>query len=114
MNTQKAIAELDAKHAIFVDGQTRGAATTFEVYDPATGLTIAEVADGTVADARAAVDAAHRAFGGWARTSPRHRSDILRRVFDLMVADTERLVALICAENGKSQADARAEVGYAA
>ncbi|NKZ10991.1 NAD-dependent succinate-semialdehyde dehydrogenase [Mycolicibacterium septicum DSM 44393] len=114
MNTQNAIAELDAKHGILIDGQARGAASTFEVYDPASGLTIAEVADGTVADARSAVDAAHRAFGDWARTSPRQRSDILRRVFDLMVADTERLAALICAENGKSQADARAEVGYAA
>lgn len=114
MNTQNAIAELDAKHGILIDGQARGAASTFEVYDPASGLTIAEVADGTVADARSAVDAAHRAFGDWARTSPRQRSEILRRVFDLMVADTERLAALICAENGKSQADARAEVGYAA
>ena len=114
MNTQNAIAELDAKHGILIDGQARGAASTFEVYDPASGLTLAEVADGTVADARSAVDAAHRAFGDWARTSPRQRSEILRRVFDLMVADTERLAALICAENGKSQADARAEVGYAA
>lgn len=114
MNTQNAIAELDAKHGILIEGEARGAASTFEVYDPATGLTIAEVADGTVADARSAVDAAHRAFGDWARTSPRQRSDILRRVFDLMVADTDRLAALICAENGKSQADARAEVGYAA
>lgn len=114
MNTQNAIAELDAKHGILIDGQARGAASTFEVYDPASSLTIAEVADGTVADARSAVDAAHRAFGDWARTSPRQRSEILRRVFDLMVADTERLAALICAENGKSQADARAEVGYAA
>ncbi|OLP03597.1 NAD-dependent succinate-semialdehyde dehydrogenase [Mycolicibacterium porcinum] len=114
MNTQNAIAELDAKHGILIDGQARGAASTFEVYDPATGLTIAEVADGTVAEARSAVDAAHRAFGDWAGTSPRTRSDILRRVFDLMIADTERLAALICAENGKSLADARAEVGYAA
>ncbi|OBB38962.1 NAD-dependent succinate-semialdehyde dehydrogenase [Mycolicibacterium fortuitum] len=114
MNTQKVIAELDAKHGIVIDGQARGAAYTFEVHDPATGRTVAEVADGTAADARSAVDAAHRAFPGWAKTSPRQRSDILRRVFDLMIADTERLTALICAENGKSQADARAEVGYAA
>ncbi|WKG04132.1 NAD-dependent succinate-semialdehyde dehydrogenase [Mycolicibacterium sp. HK-90] len=114
MNPQNAIAALDTKHGILIDGQARGAATTFDVADPATGLTIAEVADGTVADARSAVDAAHRAFPNWARTSPRQRSDILRRVFDLMIADTDRLAALICAENGKSAADARAEVGYAA
>ncbi|MCV7065698.1 NAD-dependent succinate-semialdehyde dehydrogenase [Mycolicibacterium farcinogenes] len=114
MNPQNAIAALDAKHGILIDGQAHGAATTFDVADPATGKTIAEVADGTVADARSAVDAAHRAFPDWARTSPRRRSDILRRVFDLMIADTDRLAALICAENGKSAADARAEVAYAA
>lgn len=114
MNTQNVIAELDTKHGILIDGSAHGASRTFEVHDPATGLVIAEVADGAVADAESAVDAAHRAFGDWAASSPRHRSEILRRVYELMLADTERLVALICAENGKSQADARAEVGYAA
>ncbi|MFN3006833.1 NAD-dependent succinate-semialdehyde dehydrogenase [Mycolicibacterium wolinskyi] len=114
MNTQNAIAELDTKHGILIDGSAHGASRTFEVHDPATGLVIAEVADGTVADAESAVDAAHRAFGAWAASSPRQRSEILRRVYELMLADTDRLVALICAENGKSQADARAEVGYAA
>lgn len=114
MNTQNAIAELDTKHGILIDGSAHGASRTFEVHDPATGLVIAEVADGTVADAESAVDAAHRAFGDWAAGSPRQRSEILRRVYELMLADTDRLVALICAENGKSQADARAEVGYAA
>ncbi|KWX19997.1 succinate-semialdehyde dehydrogenase [Mycolicibacterium wolinskyi] len=114
MNTQNAIAELDTKHGILIDGSAHGASRTFEVHDPATGLVIAEVADGTVADAESAVDAAHRAFGDWAASSPRQRSEILRRVYELMLADTDRLVALICAENGKSQADARAEVGYAA
>ncbi|MHC9296942.1 NAD-dependent succinate-semialdehyde dehydrogenase [Mycobacterium sp. LTG2003] len=114
MNAQNVIAELDTKHGILVGGSTHGASRTFEVHDPASGLVIAEVADGTVADAESAVDAAHRAFGDWAASSPRHRSEILRRVYELMIADTDRLVALICAENGKSQADARAEVGYAA
>ncbi|MDH6198594.1 succinate-semialdehyde dehydrogenase/glutarate-semialdehyde dehydrogenase [Mycobacterium frederiksbergense] len=114
MTTATAIAELDAKHGILIDGAALGAAATFEVHDPATGQVIAEVADGTVAEATAAVDAAHRAFPGWAATNPRARSEILRRAYDLMIADIDRLAALICAENGKSQADARAEVGYAA
>ncbi|MGV0743753.1 NAD-dependent succinate-semialdehyde dehydrogenase [Mycolicibacterium sp. XJ870] len=114
MTIQNLIAELDAKHGILIDDSAHGAAATFEVHDPATGQVIAEVADGTVADAQSAVDAAHQAFRGWATTSPRERSEILRRAYDLMLADADRLVALICAENGKSQADARAEVGYAA
>ncbi|WP_458318868.1 NAD-dependent succinate-semialdehyde dehydrogenase [Mycolicibacterium brisbanense] len=114
MNYQKAIAELDAKHGILIDGRAHGTATTFEVYDPANGSVIADVSDGTVADAKAAVDAAHRAFRTWAAMAPRNRSEILRCAYDLMIADADRLVALICAENGKPQADARAEVMYAA
>ncbi|GAS89278.1 NAD-dependent succinate-semialdehyde dehydrogenase [Mycolicibacterium brisbanense] len=114
MNYQKAIAELDAKHGILIDGRAHGTAITFEVYDPANGSVIADVSDGTVADAKAAVDAAHRAFRTWAAMAPRNRSEILRCAYDLMIADADRLVALICAENGKPQADARAEVMYAA
>lgn len=114
MNYQKAIAELDAKHGILIDGRAHGTATTFEVYDPANGSAIADVSDGTVADATAAVDAAHRAFRSWAAMAPRNRSEILRCAYDLMIADADRLVALICAENGKPQVDARAEVMYAA
>lgn len=114
MNTQNLIAELDPKHGILVDGQAHGAATTFEVHDPATLRVIAEVADATTTDAQSAVDAAHRAFPDWAAMAPRQRSEILRRAYDLMIAGTDHLVALICAENGKPQSDARAEVVYAA
>jgi succinate-semialdehyde dehydrogenase/glutarate-semialdehyde dehydrogenase len=113
VNYQKAIAELDAKHGILIDGRAHGTATTFEVHDPANGSVIADVSDGTVADATAAVDAAHRAFRSWAAMAPRNRSEILRCAYDLMIADADRLVALICAENGKPQTDARAEVMYA-
>lgn len=60
------------------------------------------------------MQAAADAFTQWAATPPRHRAEILRSAFDLMIAGTEQLVALICAENGKPQADARAEVAYAA
>jgi succinate-semialdehyde dehydrogenase/glutarate-semialdehyde dehydrogenase len=114
VNYQKPIAELDAKHGILIGGRAHGAATTFEVHDPSNGSVIAEVSDGTAADAQAAVDAAHRAFRAWAAMGPRNRSEILRCAYDLMIADADRLVALICAENGKPQSDARAEVMYAA
>jgi succinate-semialdehyde dehydrogenase / glutarate-semialdehyde dehydrogenase len=87
---------------------------TFEVRDPATGEVVAELPDGTVQDAVAAVDAAAAAQAAWAATAPRTRSEVLRRAFELLVADTDRLAALITRENGKSEADARAEVAYAA
>ncbi|WP_183094721.1 NAD-dependent succinate-semialdehyde dehydrogenase [Nocardioides stalactiti] len=87
---------------------------TFDVLDPASHVVVGTAPDGTVVDAVAAVDAAAAAFPGWAATAPRVRAEVLRKAYDLMVADTDRLAALISAENGKSQADARAEVAYAA
>jgi succinate-semialdehyde dehydrogenase/glutarate-semialdehyde dehydrogenase len=97
-----------------IDGPILGTASTFPVFDPATGLVIADVSDGTAVDASAAVDAAAAAFPGWAATAPRERAEILRRAYELMVVDRDRLTDLICSENGKPRADARAEVDYAA
>ena len=112
--TADAISALDPKHGIHVDGRNVGAGRTFTVQDPASLEVIAEVADGTPQEATAAVDAAARAFPAWAATTPRGRAEVLRRAFELMIAESDGLAALIVAENGKSQADARAEVAYAA
>ncbi|NUO34124.1 MAG: NAD-dependent succinate-semialdehyde dehydrogenase [Dermatophilaceae bacterium] len=87
---------------------------TFDVLDPATGSVIGTVVDATPVDASRAVDAAAAAFPAWSSLPPRSRAEVLRRCYDLMVRDSERLTALITAENGKSVADARAEVVYAA
>ncbi len=87
---------------------------TFAVLDPATLEPIEDVADSTVEEGLAAVTAASAAFAGWAATPPRARAEVLSRARELMMADADRLSALIVAENGKSQADARAEVTYAA
>jgi succinate-semialdehyde dehydrogenase / glutarate-semialdehyde dehydrogenase len=86
----------------------------FDVLDPATGRVLTSVADGTVDDAMAAVDAAEFAAAAWAATAPRQRAEILRRAFDLMTEQGEQLARLITMENGKALADARGEVAYAA
>lgn len=86
----------------------------FDVMDPSTGETIATVADGTVEDALAAVDAAAEAAAGWAGTAPRERSEILRRAFEIMTREADRLARLITLENGKALGDARGEATYAA
>lgn len=88
--------------------------STFTVEDPANLETIAEVTDNDPAAATAAVTDAAAAFEAWAATAPRHRSDVLRRAFDLMLRDRDRLALLIARENGKALADAEAEVSYAA
>lgn len=87
---------------------------TFDVFNPASGQVIEKVADGTVLDATRAVDVAHAAFRSWAATPSRKRAEILRRCYDLMVRDADSLSCLIATENGKSVADAHAEVNYAA
>ncbi|HEY1571764.1 MAG TPA: NAD-dependent succinate-semialdehyde dehydrogenase [Pseudonocardiaceae bacterium] len=86
----------------------------FDVLDPATGAVLTTVADGAVADALAAVDAADAAAAGWAATPPRQRAEILRTAFDLMTARADELATLISLENGKALADARGEIAYAA
>ena len=71
---------------VWIDGAPRPAADgeTFAVDDPATGATIAEVADAGPTEATAAVDAAAAAARGWAATPPRTRAEVLRRAFELM------------------------------
>ena len=97
-----------------ISGASVATDATFDLHDPATGGTIARVADGSAAEGTAAVDAAAAALPGWAAKTPRERGEVLRKAFELMVADTERIAALMSAENGKSLADSRAEVAYAA
>jgi succinate-semialdehyde dehydrogenase/glutarate-semialdehyde dehydrogenase len=87
---------------------------TFAVEDPATLEVVAHVPNQGVDDARAAVDRAAAAFPAWSRTAPRQRSVMLYRAHELMLRDRNELTKLIARENGKSLADATAEVGYAA
>lgn len=86
----------------------------FDVLDPATGEVIASVANGTVDDAMACVDAADAAASSWAATAPRERSEILRRAFELMTERADEIAHLISLENGKALPDARGETAYAA
>jgi succinate-semialdehyde dehydrogenase/glutarate-semialdehyde dehydrogenase len=86
----------------------------FDVLDPASEEVLTSVADGTVEDAIAAVDAAAAAATAWAATSPRERSEILRSAFERMRERADELALLISAENGKALADSKGEVAYAA
>ena len=86
----------------------------FDVVDPATGAAIESLASAGPDDAIDAVDAAAAAAGEWAARSPRERSEILRRAFDLMIARTDEVARLIVREMGKPLAEARGEATYAA
>ncbi len=101
---------------LWVGGVARAASDDgrFDVLDPATGKVITSVANGTVDDAMACVEAADAAAASWAATSPRERSEILRKAFELMTARAEEIAHLISLENGKALPDARGETAYAA
>jgi succinate-semialdehyde dehydrogenase/glutarate-semialdehyde dehydrogenase len=60
------------------------------------------------------VDAASRAFKTWSKTAPRIRGEILRKAFEIMVAEADRLAEIISKENGKVLTDAKGEILYAA
>jgi succinate-semialdehyde dehydrogenase / glutarate-semialdehyde dehydrogenase len=101
---------------LFLGGSWRDAdgGGTFDVEDPATGETLAAVADAVPADGEAALAAAHEAFPAWRATAPRERSAILRRAYDLTVERAEDLATIMCLEMGKPLAQCRGEVAYAA
>jgi len=101
---------------LYIDGAWRPGAdgARFDVINPATEAVIASVASAEIADADAALDAAERAMADWAARTPRERSEVLRRAWELMTARLEHFARLITLENGKAGADARGEAAYAA
>ncbi|AXV84613.1 NAD-dependent succinate-semialdehyde dehydrogenase [Ralstonia solanacearum] len=99
-----------------IDGQWMAGTdgVRFAVTDPATGSIIAKVPDSSAADARAATDAAARAFPAWRDTLPAERAAILRRWHAAIVAHADALGRLISLEQGKPFAEGRGEVLYGA
>ena len=102
------------RRQLFIGGEWRPASGggRFDIIDPADGSVLTDVADGTVDDARAALDAAVGAQPAWAATPPRERGEILRRAFDLVTARADDLALLMSLEMGKTLAEARGEVTY--
>ena len=99
---------------LYIDGKWVNGASTMPVTDPSDESVIANVQISSEEQCIQAVDAAHRAFKGWAKTAPRVRGEILRKAFEIMVAEADRLAKIISRENGKVLSDAKGEVLYAA
>jgi succinate-semialdehyde dehydrogenase / glutarate-semialdehyde dehydrogenase len=101
---------------LLIGGQWRDSTSgeRFAVEDPATGKTLTTVADASVVDAKAALDAAVAVQREWAATSPRTRGEILRRAFEAVHARADDFALLMTLEMGKALAESRAEVNYGA
>ncbi|AGP30424.1 NAD-dependent succinate-semialdehyde dehydrogenase [Corynebacterium terpenotabidum] len=101
---------------LLINGEWRDSSdgATFDVENPATEETLATLASATSEDALAALDAAAAVQDEWARTSPRSRSEILRRAFELVTERREAFATLMTLEMGKPLAEAYGEVTYGA
>ncbi len=102
------------KTNLFINGQWISGDGVLPVIDPSDGSIIANVATAGDTECEAAVAAAHAAQSEWANSAPRFRAEILRKAFELVVAEADYLATLISKENGKVFSDARGEVMYAA
>ncbi|SIO09839.1 NAD-dependent succinate-semialdehyde dehydrogenase [Agromyces cerinus] len=112
--TQEATVLDQINGGLFIGGEWVDAegGKTLAVIDPATGATIKEIADASVADGIKALDAAVAAQDAWAATAPRQRGELLRRAFDLLQERKEEFALLMTMEMGKPLAEARGEVAY--
>ena len=105
---------MQLKTDLFINGQWVKGAGTLPVMNPSTGTMIAEISTADQEQCDAAITAAHNAFSGWAKTPSRVRSEILRKAFEIMIAESDQIARLISMENGKTFSDAKGEVTYAA
>ena len=104
------------REACYIDGAWIGAGAcgAIDVDNPATGAIVGTVPRLGRAETQAAIDAAARAFPAWRRKTAKERAAVLRRWFDLMMANQEDLAQLMTAEQGKPIGESRGEVAYAA
>jgi succinate-semialdehyde dehydrogenase/glutarate-semialdehyde dehydrogenase len=105
---------MQLKTDLYIDGAWVKGDGNLPVTDPSTGNVIAEVATAGEAHCDAAVTAAHNAFKTWSKTAPRVRSEILRKAFEIMIAEADHLAKIVSMENGKVFSDAKGEITYAA
>ena len=98
----------------FITDRVMKASDTYELTSPGTGQVIAQVASCTPDDARAAADLAVSSFNKWRKRTAFERSDIVRKWFELMIANKDQLGRIIATEMGKPVREATGEAVYAA
>jgi succinate-semialdehyde dehydrogenase/glutarate-semialdehyde dehydrogenase len=98
----------------YINGEWVGASGTFDITNPADGVTIGSVPNMGTAETQKAIDAANAAFPAWSAKTGKERAGIMRKWYDLILANADDLAALMTAEQGKPLAEAKGEVMYGA
>jgi len=100
----------------YVNGEwvAADAGATFEVTNPANGDVLARLPDMLEGETRRAIEAANAAWPTWAAKTAKERATVLRKWFDLMMANVEDLAVIMTSEQGKPLAESRGEVAYGA
>ena len=104
------------RQACAVDGKwiEADSGKTIEVRNPATGALVGTVPALGAAETRRAIEAANRALPAWRKLLAKERSVILRRLFELMIENTDDLAMIMTAEQGKPFSESKGEIAYAA
>jgi succinate-semialdehyde dehydrogenase/glutarate-semialdehyde dehydrogenase len=97
-----------------INGQWVKGSSRFDINDPATGAKLADVANLGPQDAETAIAAANAALPGWRGKTSKERSILLRKWYDLLMANVDDLGRIMTAEQGKPFAEAKGEVMYGA
>ena len=97
-----------------INGQWVAGASRFDVLDPATGHKLADVANLGPAETEAAIAAANAAWPAWKAKTAKERSAIMRKWFDLLMANQDDLARIMTAEQGKPFPEAKGEIAYGA
>jgi len=100
----------------YLDGEWVGADSrkSFPVNNPATGEIVGSVPQMGAAETRRAIEAADRAWPAWRAKTAKERATLLRKWFDLMMANQDDLGLLLTSEQGKPLAEAKGEIAYGA
>ncbi|HEV2983920.1 MAG TPA: NADP-dependent succinate-semialdehyde dehydrogenase [Vicinamibacterales bacterium] len=102
------------RQACYINGVWIEGRDGIDVDNPATGEVVGSVPRLGRAETRQAIDAASRAFPAWRRKTAKERAAVMRRWFDLMLANQDDLARLMTTEQGKPLAESKGEVAYAA
>jgi succinate-semialdehyde dehydrogenase / glutarate-semialdehyde dehydrogenase len=97
---------------LYIDGKWSTVEKTIDVINPATNEVIGNIPNAGAQEAKAATDAAHKAFKTWSKKTAKERSAILMKWHELIEKDTDNLAKIMTTEQGKPLAQAKGEIAY--